>query len=143
MEFKTIDDMGVRDVASFSKTISESDVYLFAGITGDLNPAHVNAEYMRTTSFKQRIAHSGLTVGLISTVIGTTLPGPGCIIVSYSAKFIAPVYFGDTITAKVQITKKDVDKNRLKLRAMCLNQRGDTVVSGEFIVSPYVRKIAI
>lgn len=140
MEFKTIDDIEVGDKASFTKTISESDVYLFAGISGDLNPAHTDAEYMKTTPFKQRVAHGVLTMGLMSTVVGMKLPGPGTILLSTSAKFTAPVYFGDTITAEVEVAEKDKEKNRLKLKAGCRNQQGRTVVIGEFIVSPYVKK---
>ena len=140
MEFKTIDDIEVGDKASFTKTISESDVYLFAGISGDLNPAHTDAEYMKTTPFKQRVAHGVLMMGLMSTVVGMKLPGPGTILLSTSARFTAPVYFGDTITAEVEVAEKDKGENRLKLKAECRNQDSKTVVSGEFVVSPYVKK---
>ena len=140
MDFRTIADIEIGDKATFTKTISEADVYLFAGITGDLNPSHVNAEYAKTTSFKERIVHGQLTVALLSAVIGTQLPGPGTIIVSQSVEFTAPVYFGDTITAEIKVIEKQADKNRLKLEANCLNQNGKTVASGEFIVSPYVKR---
>ena len=76
---KTIDELKVGEQASFSKTISESDVYLYAGITGDFNPAHVNEAYAQTTAFKTRIAHGMLTAGFISNLLGTRLPGPGSI----------------------------------------------------------------
>jgi 3-hydroxybutyryl-CoA dehydratase len=140
MELRTIDDIHIGDKANFTKTISEMDIYLFAGITGDLNPAHVNAEYARTTFFKERIAHAQLTVGLLSTVIGMQLPGPGTVIVSQSIAFKAPVYIGDTITAEIKVIEKDIDHNRLTLEGSCNNQRGVLVSHGEFIVSPYVRK---
>jgi len=140
MEFKTINDIEIGDKASFSKTISESDVYLFAGITGDMNPAHIDAEYIKNTPFKQRVAHGVLTTGLISAVIGMKLPGPGAIMLSTSARFTAPVFFGDTITAEVEVVEKDAARNRLKLNAVCTNQAGKTVVTGEFGVSPYVKK---
>ena len=140
MELKTIDDIEVGDKASFTKTISESDVYLFAGITGDLNPAHTDAEYMKTTPFQQRVAHGVLTMGLMSAVVGMKLPGPGTILLSTGARFTAPVFFGDTITAEVEVAEKNVEKNRLKLNAVCTNQDGKTVITGEFIVSPYVKK---
>ena len=140
MELKTINDIQVGDKATFTKTISESDVYLFAGITGDLNPVHVDAEYAKTTQFKHRIAHGALLTGLISAVLGTALPGPGSILVSSRVEFTAPVYFADTVTAKVEVIEKDKDKNRLKLKAVCLNQNGKMVVSGEYVVSPYVKK---
>ena len=140
MELKTIDDIQVGDKSDFTKTISEMDIYLFAGITGDLNPAHVNEEYAKTTFFKARIAHAQLTAGLLSTVIGMQLPGPGTVIVSQNIKFSAPVYIGDTITAEIKVTEKDVDRNRLVLEGSCSNQKGVLVSHGEFIVSPNVRK---
>lgn len=140
MELKTIGDIEVGDKASLTKTISESDVYLFAGITGDLNPAHTDAEYMKTTPFRQRVAHGVLTMGLMSAVIGMKLPGPGTILLSTSARFTAPVFFNDTITAEVEVAEKNVEKNRLKLNVVCTNQDGKTVITGEFIVSPYVKK---
>ena len=140
MEFRTIDDIEIGEKATFTKTISESDIYLFAGITGDLNPAHVNAEYMKTTPFKQRIAHGVLTIGLISTVLGMKLPGPGALMISCNMRWTAPVFIGDTITAEVEVIEKDKAKNRMRLKTVCVNQSGKTVVDGEFIMSPYVKK---
>ena len=140
MELRTIDDIQIGDKSDFTKTISEADIYLFAGITGDLNPAHVNEEYAKTTFFKERIAHAQLTVGLLSTVIGMQLPGPGTVIVSQNVRFKAPVYIGDTITAGIRVIEKDVERNRLTLEGSCNNQKGVLVSHGEFIVSPYVRK---
>jgi 3-hydroxybutyryl-CoA dehydratase len=140
VELRTIDSINIGDKANFTKTISETDIYLFAGITGDLNPAHVNSEYAKTTFFKERIAHAQLTVGLLSTVIGMQLPGPGTIIVRQDIGFKAPVYIGDTITAEIEVIEKEADRNRLKLRGSCTNQKGTIVASGEFTVSPYVRE---
>jgi len=140
MEFKTINDIEVGDKASVIKTISETDVYLFAGITGDLNPAHTDAEYMKTTPFKQRIAHGVLTMGLLSAVIGMKLPGPGTILLSTSARFMAPVFLGDTITAEVEVAEKNLEKNRLKMNAVCTNQDGKTIVTGEFLIMPHAKK---
>lgn len=140
MEFKTIDDFNIGDKASITKTITETDVYLFAGISGDFNPAHTNAEYMKTTHFKQRVVHGVLTMALLSAVIGTKLPGPGAILLSASAKFTFPVYFGDTITAKIEVVEKISEKNRLKLKGICTNQAAETVLTGEFVVSPYIKK---
>ena len=137
MNFKTINDIQVGDKASVTRTVTETDVYLLAGVTGDLNPAHTDAEYMKTTMFKQRVAHGVLTMGLLSAVIGMKLPGPGSILLSTEARFVAPVFFGDTITAEVEVAEKDVAKNRLKLKALCTNQSGKTVVTGEFMVMPY------
>jgi len=140
MEFRTIEDVNVGDQASFTKTISESDVSLFANITGDFNPAHTDAEYMKTTPFGERVAHGVLTTGLISAAISMHLPGPGAILISASTRFTAPVYFGDTVKARIEVVEKDKTKNRLKLSGVCVKQDGTTVVIGEFVVSPYKKK---
>lgn len=124
----------VGQKASMSKTISESDVYLFAGITGDFNPAHVNEEYAEGTQFKRRIAHGILSSGLISAVIGTKMPGPGTIYMKQSLKFVAPVYIGDTIDATAEITAIEEEKGRATLETICRNQDGKIVISGEAYV---------
>jgi 3-hydroxybutyryl-CoA dehydratase len=131
----TYDDISVGDSAEVSKTISESDVYLFAGITGDMNPAHTNEEWARRTVFERRIVHGMLVCGLISNVLGNQLPGNGTIYMSQSVKFLAPVFFGDTITARVEVTEKK-EKKRVVLRTTCTNQKGETVIEGEALVSP-------
>ena len=95
---KTVNEIKVGDSAEFAKTISEADIYLFAGVTGDLNPFHVNEEYSKKTYFKGRIAHGMLLAGFISTVVGCKLPGPGAIYVKQELKFMAPARIGDTIT---------------------------------------------
>lgn len=133
---KTITELSVGDAAEFAKTVSESDIYLYAGITGDLNPAHVNEEYAKGTFFKTRIAHGMLAAGFISTVMGTKLPGPGTVYVKQDLNFLAPVHIGDTITARVEIMEVITEKNRLKLKTLCVNQDGTTVLDGEALVSP-------
>ena len=132
----TIQELKIGQSDSFSKTITETDVYLFAGITGDLNPAHVDAEYSKNTRFKKRIAHGMLSAGLISTVLGTKLPGPGTIYLSQQINFLAPVYFGDTITATVEVEEVLFDKNRVILHTCCKNQDGQLVVDGRAVVMP-------
>ncbi|MBT8355002.1 MAG: MaoC family dehydratase [Desulfofustis sp.] len=136
MKGKTIDELKVGDQASFSKTISESDVYLYAGITGDFNPAHIDEVYAQTTAFKTRIAHGMLTAGLISTLLGTQLPGPGSIYMSQSLKFLAPVTIGETITATVEVIDIITEKKRVLLKTTCTNQEGTIVVDGEALISP-------
>jgi 3-hydroxybutyryl-CoA dehydratase len=131
---KSFDQFKVGDQARFRKTIVESDVYLFAGITGDLNPVHVDAEFAGTTVFGSRVAHGMLTGGLISAVLGTRLPGPGTIYLSQTLKFLLPVYPGDTITAEVEVVEKIAGKNRLRLRTTCYNQKGEAVLDGEAVV---------
>lgn len=136
MRGKTVDQLRVGDTAEFAKTISEADVYLFAGVTGDLNPAHINEEYARKTFFKTRIAHGMLLAGFISTVIGNKLPGPGTIYVKQELDFLAPAHMGDTITARVELKEIVTEKNRVILRTTCVNQDGTTVLDGEALVSP-------
>jgi 3-hydroxybutyryl-CoA dehydratase len=133
---KTIEELKVGDTARFSKTISESDVYLFAGVTGDLNPAHVNEDYAKVTYFKTRIAHGMLSASLISGVIGTRLPGPGTIYMHQEVSFLAPVKIGDTVTAIVEVAEIMAEKKRVRLKTVCINQENTTVVDGEAIVSP-------
>ena len=133
---KTIEEMKVGDTAKFSKTVSESDVYLFAGVTGDLNPAHVSEEFAKDTFFKTRIAHGMLSASFISTVIGTMLPGPGSVYMRQEANFLAPVKFGDTITAVVEVAEIIADKKRVRLKTYCINKEKTIVVDGEALVSP-------
>ncbi len=133
---KSIDEIEVGDKAYFAKTISETDVYQFAAVTGDFNPAHVNEAYSSGTFFKHRIAHGQLTVSLISNILGTQLPGPGTIFVSSSVKFMAPVYIEDTIEAVVEIAELNREKNRLKFKAWCINQKGVKVLESEGMVMP-------
>ena len=133
---KTIEEIKVGDSAEFAKTISESDIYLFAGITGDLNPFHVNEAYSKNTFFKGRIAHGMLLAGFISTVVGCKLPGPGAIYVKQDLKFMAPARIGDTITARATVTEVISDKNRVILQTTCTNQDGEVVLDGEAMVSP-------
>lgn len=121
----------VGQSASITKTVSETDVYLFAGITGDLNPAHTDEEYAKGTRFKTRIAHGMLSGGLISAVLGMKLPGPGTIYTGQTLRFLAPVRIGDTITATAQIKELDPVKGRAVLTTTCVNQDGVTVTAGE------------
>ncbi len=133
---KTIDTIQIGDFAVFSKTISESDVYLYGGISGDFNPAHVNAVEAEKGMFGERIAHGMLTASFISTVLGTHLPGPGTIYLGQELSFKRPVKFGDTIEAKVEVIERIVEKNRLILRTTCTNQHGEIVIDGKATVMP-------
>ena len=133
---KTIDTINLGDSASVSKTITETDVYLFAGITGDLNPAHTDEVASGKTMFGGRIAHGMLSAGLISAVLGMQLPGPGTIYLGQELKFVKPVRFGDTVTATATVVEKIAEKNRLKLETIVTNQNGDVVISGFATVMP-------
>lgn len=137
---KTAGEVKPGDRAEFSKTISESDIYLYAGITGDFNPAHVNQAYAEGTFFKARIAHGMLCAGFISTVIGTILPGPGTVYITQDLRFLAPLYMGDTIRASVEVLEVDVDKNRVLLKTTCENQKNEPVIDGQALVSPPKKK---
>jgi 3-hydroxybutyryl-CoA dehydratase len=120
--------------ATFAKTITERDIYAFAGITGDFNPLHVNAEYAARSRFGERIAHGMLTAGLISAVLGMRLPGSGGIFLSQSLKFVKPVRIGDTVTASAEVIGYRPDKRILTLKTICQNQRGETVIEGESVL---------
>lgn len=127
-------DIKVGDTASMSKTISESDIYLFAGVTGDFNPVHINEEFAKTTMFKGRIAHGMLSVGLISAVLGTALPGINTIYLAQELSFKAPVKIGDTVTATVEVLEKIDGKNRIILRTTATTQDGTLVIDGKATV---------
>jgi len=133
---KTIGELKIGDTAEFAKTVSESDIYLYAGITGDFNPAHINEDYAKNTFFKTRIAHGMLSAGFISTVIATKLPGTGSIYVKQDLRFLAPVRIGDTITARVEVIEIIAEKKLVRLKTTCINQEGTQVLDGEAVVSP-------
>ncbi len=120
--------------ATFSKTIAEADIYAYAGISGDFNPLHVDAEFSKGSRFGERIAHGMMTAGLISAVLGMRLPGPGAIYLSQTLNFVNPVRIGDTITAKAEVTTYRAEKRVLTLRTTCTNQRGQTVVEGQAVL---------
>ena len=121
--------------ASISKTISETDVYTFAGICGDFNPIHVNNEEAKSSFFKARIAHGMLVASFISTVIGMYLPGKGTVYLKQSIDFVKPVYIGDTITAVVEIKELYDDGKKARLETIVTNQDKEIVVSGSALVS--------
>jgi len=133
---KTIGELKIGDAAEFGKTVTESDIYLYAGVTGDFNPAHLNEEYAKKTFFKTRIAQGMLTAGFVSGLLGVSLPGPGTVYLRQELDFLAPVHIGDTITARVEIIEVMDAKNRVRVRTTCTNQDGTKVLDGEAIVSP-------
>jgi len=133
---KTINELSVGDTAQFTKTVSEADVYLFAGVTGDFNPAHIDEEYAKKTYFGTRIAHGLLSAGFISTVLGNRLPGPGSVYLRQELTFLGAVKIGDTITAAVEVVEIDTVKGRVRLLTTCDNQEGKRVLTGEAVVSP-------
>jgi 3-hydroxybutyryl-CoA dehydratase len=119
----------VGDNANFTKTISEADIVMFAGISGDFNPLHVDKEFAKNSFFKERVAHGMLTASLITTAIADVL-GSGGVLMSQTIKYVAPVKIGDTITASIVVIEKGA-KNRLRMKTTCTNQNGKTVIEGE------------
>ncbi|HVF61108.1 MAG TPA: MaoC family dehydratase [Thermoanaerobaculia bacterium] len=133
-DLATLDDFAPGQSASFSKTIGEVELALFVALSGDVNPLHVDEEFARRTFFGGRIAHGLLSASLLSTVIGTLLPGTGAIYKGQSLRFLRPVRPGDTLTATVEV--RDVDRARgdLHLATWIANQRGERVIEGEAVI---------
>jgi 3-hydroxybutyryl-CoA dehydratase len=132
----TIDHIEVGDSAEISRRVRPADIAEFVDAVGDYNPVHSDPEYASSTMFKERIAPGIWTAGLISAVIGTRLPGPGAIYLSQDLKFLRPVKFGDTISARAEVLEVNRDRNRMRLRTVCVNQRGEEVLTGEALVMP-------
>lgn len=122
------------DTASLSRTISDDDIRAFANATGDHNPLHLDEEFAKQTRFGKRIAHGMLSASLISAVIANDLPGQGGIYLGQTLQFVAPVFPGDTVTARVTVTSIREDKPIIKLETVCSNQRDEVVISGEATV---------
>jgi len=127
-------ELKVGDKGSLSKTVSEYDIYAFAGITGDFNPIHVDAEFAKGTMFKERIAHGMLGAGFISAVLGTVMPGPTNVYLSQEIVFKAPVKIGDTVTATCELIEKIEAKKRLIFRTTVTNQNDVLVIDGKAVV---------
>jgi len=132
----TYDELEIGMSASFTKTISESDVYLFAGISGDFNPMHLNEEFAKMTPFKTRIAHGALPQSLIAPVLGMKLPGLGTVIPEITVRFRRPTYFGDTITATGEVVEKIEKKKWVRMELRWTNQDGELVAEGECLAIP-------
>jgi 3-hydroxybutyryl-CoA dehydratase len=128
------EELQVGNSAEFSKTITEADVVLFAGITGDFNPVHIDQQAAERSRFGGRIAHGMLTAGLISTVLGMRLPGPGAIYLTQSLRFTGPVMLGDTVTARAEVLELIPAKQRVRVATTCRKQTGETVLDGEALL---------
>ena len=119
--------------AVYTKTVTDADLVLFAGVSGDVNPVHLDQDYAKTTMFHGRVAHGMLTASFISTVLGTKLPGPGCIYLSQNLKFKAPVRPGDTVKAKVTVKSVDMERGRVTVDTAC-TVGGKPVIEGEAVL---------
>jgi acyl dehydratase len=133
---KSYDQLQIGEEASFSKTITETDVYLFAGISGDYNPIHTNEEFAKQTPFKTRIAHGALPQSLIAPVLGMKLPGLGTILVEITCRLKAPTFFGDTVTARAKVSEKMEKRQWVRMALTWTNQRQDLIAEGEAVVIP-------
>ena len=125
------------DTASISKTITDDDIQRFADASGDHNPLHLDDEFAKSTRFGRRIAHGMFSASLISAVIANQLPGQGSIYLAQTLKFVAPVFPGNTITARVTVISIRDDKPVMKLETVCTNQHDEVVIKGEATVLVY------
>ena len=138
MDGIAFEDMHIGQTASIGKTITEADILLFAAVSLDTNPVHMNAEAAAASIFKERVAHGMLSAGLISAVLGTRLPGPGTIYLAQTRQVRRPVKIGDTVTATAEVTALDAEKKRATLKTTC-TVSGKTVIEGEATVMPRSR----
>jgi len=127
------EDLEIGTTASFSKTVTDADIVLYAGVSGDTNPVHLDQDYASKTMFKSRIAHGMLTASFLSAVLGARMPGPGAIYLSQSLRFRAPVRIGDTVRATATVTALDAKRRRATLETKC-TVAGAVVVDGEAVV---------
>ncbi len=141
IENRTFDEIAIGDSASLSRTVTQQDIDLFAVVSGDINPAHMDPTYAQTDIFHKVIAHGMLGAGLISSVLGTKLPGPGTIYLSQDLRFLHPISIGDTITASLTVTEKHAEENDLLLDCRCTNQSGQLVISGTAHVRAPTEKV--
>ena len=128
------EDIKIGDEASLTRTITEVHIVNYAGLTGDMNPVHMDHEHAAQSMFGERIAHGMLVAGLISAVLGTQLPGPNSIYLGQDLSFTAPVKIGDTVRVTVTVTEKRDDKRIIKLRTTATNQRREMVIDGTAVI---------
>jgi len=138
---KIYDDINIGDSANLTRTLTQKDIQLFAIVTGDMNPAHLDEAYAKTDIFRQIIGHGMWTASMFSSLLGMQLPGLGTIYLGQTLKFLAPVKLGDTITASVKVISKDEKHKRVTLATICANQNGDHVLEGEALVLPPAERV--
>ena len=143
LENHPIDEIQVGDGATLHRLVTERDIQLFAAVSGDVNPAHVDALYAKTSHFHEIIAHGMLGGSLISTVLGTQFPGPGTIYLGQTLKFLKPVHIGDTLTVTVKVTSMNAANRRVRLETTCIDQDGDVVIAGEAEVMAPTERLRI
>jgi acyl dehydratase len=143
LENYTFDELQLEQSASYSKTLTEKELVLFAATSGDLNPVHLDADYAATTSYQQRIAHGAWTSSLISAAIAMTLPGPGSIYISQDISFRLPVTLGDTVTVNLTVTEKKTRRNMVTINTTAVNQHGKTIAKGSAVVIAPTEKVIL
>jgi len=141
IENRTFDEIAIGDTASLTRTLTWQDIQLFAAMSGDVNPAHVDDEFARSDFFHKIIAHGMWGAALISTLLGTVLPGPGTIYLGQTLRFRRPVGLGDTISVSVTATAKDAERHRITFDCQCINQAGESVISGSAEVIAPTEKV--
>src|SRR5271163_1019143 len=141
IENRTFDELKVGDTASSAHTVTQRDIDLFATVTGDVNPAHVDPAYAETDMFHHIIIHGMWGAGLISAALGTKLPGPGTIYLGQDLRFTYPVSIGDTITATLTVREKKPEKGDVTLDCVCTNQHGEQVITGSAFARAPTAKI--
>ena len=143
LENITFDEIAIGQTATFEKTLSEQDILLFAKVSGDINPVHIDEEFAKNSIFESRIAHGLYTGAVISAAIGVVMPGPGTIYLGQTLKFKAPVRIGDTITVTLEVTKKRQDRKFVTMDCTAVNQQGDIVATGTADVIAPSEKIRV
>ena len=133
--------VGARD--SLTRTLTEQDLLLFAKVSGDTNPVHLDREYAATTQFEGRIAHGMWTASLISCALATKLPGPGGVYLGQELKFKYPVKLGDTVTVELEVLEINERRKRATVSTNVVNQDGKTVVKGKAEIMPAVDKVEV
>ena len=136
LEGFTYEELQLGKTAYYTKTVTEHDVYTFAGVTGDMNPAHVNQTGAEAMSLPSRIAHGALTAGLVSAALGTKMPGQGCLYLGQNSKFVRMVRFGDTLTVRLEVVGRDDETKRVVIKTEVFNQNDELVITGEAKMLP-------
>ena len=137
------EELKVGDTDSLTRTLTEEDLVLFAKVSGDTNPVHLDEEYAKTTQFEGRIAHGMWTSSLISCALATKLPGPGGIYLGQEVKFMRPVKVGDTVTVQLEVTAINERRKRATVSTNVVNQDGKTVVKGTAEIMPAADKVVV
>ncbi len=139
---KTFDEITIGDCATLARTLTKQDIQMFAAVTGDMNPAHLDEAYAKTDIFHEIVGHGMWTASMFSVLLGMQLPGPGTLYLGQTLKFLKPVHLGDTITAMVKAVAKDDKHKHITFQTLCTNQDGQTVLEGEALVLAPSEKIS-